>query len=65
MPLRRGASVSENISELHTGNTYARTKRKFGKRRADKQAVAIALKEKRESGRRKERFPKKDKYGFY
>ena len=46
MPLRKSKSkkaVSENISELHKGKTYASTKRKFGKEKADKQAVAIAL----------------------
>lgn len=54
MPLRKGKSkkvVSQNISEFHTGKTYARTRRKFGKERADKQAVAVALEEKRRSGR--------------
>ena len=46
MPLRKGSSrriISENIRELHTGDTYAHTLKKFGKRRADKQSVAIAL----------------------
>ena len=52
MPLKRGksrATVSSNIRELHTGKTYARTRRKFGKKKADKQAVAIALNKRRES----------------
>lgn len=55
MPLADGTSgavVSQNIRELHTGNTYARTKAKFGKAKADRQAVAIALSKKRESARR-------------
>ena len=43
MPLNPRTSVSRNISELHSGKTYNRTKAKFGKPRADKQAVAIAL----------------------
>jgi len=46
MPLKPGSSkkvVSQNISEFHTGKTYAHTKAKFGKKRADKQAVAVAL----------------------
>ncbi len=54
MPLKRGASqstVSQNISELHKGKTFARTRRKFGKKKADKQAVAIALSQARKSGR--------------
>lgn len=54
MPLKKGqsrATVSSNIREFHTGKTYARTKRKFGKKRADKQAVAVAMAEKRSSGK--------------
>lgn len=46
MPLKRGSSqtiIGQNIAELHGGGTYARTKRKFGKKRADKQAIAIAM----------------------
>jgi hypothetical protein len=54
MPLASGtsrATVSGNIRELHTGKTYARTKAKFGKDKANKQAVAIALSQKRKSAR--------------
>jgi hypothetical protein len=50
MPLKRGKSqavISENISELHSGETHARTAKKFGKRKADKQSVAIAMSEAR------------------
>lgn len=46
MPLKTGKSqrtMTHNIRELHTGDTYARTKREQGKKAADKQAVAIAL----------------------
>ena len=39
--------ISENIREFHHGNTYARTKRKFGKRTADRQAVAAAFSQSR------------------
>lgn len=52
MPLKRGKSnktVSSNISELHKGPQFKKTARKHGKKTADKQAVAIALKKKRES----------------
>ena len=52
MPMKHGKSkktVSENISEFHTGKTYAATKKKFGKKRADKQAVAVALSKARKS----------------
>jgi hypothetical protein len=55
MPLKHGTSkktVSENIKEFHGGKTYAHTKAKFGKKRADKQAVAAALNEKRKSSKR-------------
>jgi len=46
MPLKRGKSkkvVSENISEFHKGKTYEATKQKFGKEKADKQAIAAAM----------------------
>lgn len=58
MPLKSGTSndtVSSNISELHRGKTYSRTKHKYGKKRASKQAVAIALSEKRKSGKKRTR----------
>jgi len=46
MPGRKGAkNVGSNISEFHKGKTYQRTKRKFGKRTADKQAVAVGMRE--------------------
>jgi hypothetical protein len=54
MPLKAGKSdkvVSENVSEFHKGKTYAKTKKKFGKVKADKQAVAVALSKKRESAK--------------
>lgn len=46
MPLKAGKSkavVSQNIEEFHRGKTYRRTKAKFGKDKANKQAVAVAL----------------------
>jgi len=46
MPLLPGKSkkvISENIKEFHTGKTFAATAAKFGKKKADKQAVAVAL----------------------
>lgn len=55
-PLAKGTSkktVSKNIREFHTGKTYAATKRKFGKKKADKQAIAVALSEKRRSVKKK------------
>ena len=51
MPLAPGKkNVGKNISELHGGKTYAKTKKKHGKGKANKQAIAIALKKARESG---------------
>ena len=53
MPLKKGRSqkvVSANVRELHTGDTYRGTAKKFGKDVANKQAVAIAL---RKAGRSK------------
>ena len=52
MPLKKGKSpktVSSNISEFHKGPTFAKTAKKFGKARANKQAVAVAMAEKRRS----------------
>lgn len=56
MPLAKGTdpkTVSKNISEFHKGKTFAATRKKFGKKRADKQAIAAALSQKRKSGRDK------------
>lgn len=56
MPLKKGNSkktISNNIREFHTGKTFAKTEAKFGKARADKQAVAVALSEARKSGKKK------------
>jgi hypothetical protein len=36
-------AVSENIKELHKGKQFGKTSDKFGKDKANKQAVAIAL----------------------
>lgn len=50
MPLKPGksrATISQNIREFHTGKTFKRTAAKFGKARANKQAVAVAESEAR------------------
>lgn len=52
MPLKSGYSektIAHNISELHGGKTYEHTEEKFGKGKANKQAIAIALAKSRES----------------
>lgn len=62
MPLHKGSSkkvMSENFHELRHGKTYARTARKFGKNRARKQMIAIAMHEAGKS------IPRKDKRGYY
>jgi len=46
MPLKNGKSkqvLSSNIKELHTGKTYTKTEKKFGKDKANKQAIAITF----------------------
>lgn len=55
MPIDPRASQSDIIREFHTGKTYARTKRKYGKRAADKQAVAVSYSAKRRAKRRGKR----------
>lgn len=58
MPMKKGKSkktISENIREFHKGATYARTKSKFGKERADAQAIAAAYSQARRSKRKKKR----------
>lgn len=58
MPIDPRKSTSENIREFHTGRTYAKTKSRFGKKRADRQAVAVALNSKRtKKGRKSWRKP--------
>ena len=46
MPLSKGSSekvVSDNISELHSSKTYEHTAKKYGKKKANAQAIAVAL----------------------
>jgi hypothetical protein len=46
MPGLKGKkNVGRNIRETHKGKTYAKTKAKFGKKKADKQAIAIGISE--------------------
>jgi hypothetical protein len=41
--------IGQNISEFHKGNTYAKTANKFGKDKANKQAIAVAYEQQREA----------------
>ena len=46
MPLKKRKSkkvASKNIKELHKGPKFKATAKKFGKKKANKQAIAIAL----------------------
>ena len=52
MPLKKGKSkktISSNIKELHKGKTFRRTSKKYGKAKAQKQAIAIAYSQARKS----------------
>lgn len=56
MPLKKGKSKktrSENIREFHKGATYKKTLHKFGKERADAQAVAVAYAQGRRGKKKK------------
>ena len=56
MPLKKGKSkktISKNISEFHKGKTFAKTAKKFGKAKANKQAIAVALETARRSKKKK------------
>jgi hypothetical protein len=52
MPMEPGKdqkTISKNIREFHSGETYQKTKKKYGKKKADKQAVAASLENARRS----------------
>lgn len=63
MPLKRGRgkkTMASNIAEFHGGKTYAHTKEKFGKKRADAQAVAAAYSQ---AGEKRSKRGKKSRFG--
>jgi len=56
MPLSQGSSratFGKNIEEFHGGKTYKKTKRKYGAKVANKQAVAVAYSQVRKSKRKR------------
>ena len=55
MPLEPGEDAGEAISEFSRGKTFARTAKKFGKKKARKQSIAIALKNKRKGATKRAR----------
>lgn len=59
MPLRPGEDTGEAIRELHSGKTYSRTRKKHGKKKADKQAIAIALSNHRKGKKKSHKRGKK------
>ena len=51
MPLNPKASISSNVQEFAHGKTFAKTKAKFGKKKAIAQAVAVAYATKRKGSK--------------
>ena len=58
MPLKSGKSkkvISGNIAEFHKGKTFKKTEAKFGKEKADKQAVAVAFSKAKQTNKGKKK----------
>lgn len=56
MPLKSGTdrkTVEENFHDVRHGKTYSKTRKKSGKRKANKQMVAIVLSKKRDSAKKR------------
>lgn len=51
MPLK--GSVGNRIKEFHKGGTYAHIAHKFGKERADAQAITVVIISKKKKGKKK------------
>ena len=47
------AATRDNFREFGKGKTYRKTKKKYGKKRANKQRIAVVLSNKRKSKHRK------------
>jgi hypothetical protein len=62
MPLERSTSKSatkRNFEEFAKGKTYSHTKKRFGKKRADKQRIAVVLSNKRKAAAKRKAKPRK------
>jgi hypothetical protein len=53
------AATEDNFREFGKGKTYKRTARKYGKKRANKQRIAVVLKNKRKGVLANKRTPRK------
>ena len=56
MPLLKGkskATKKKNFEEFGKGKTYSHTLKKFGKKKADKQRIAVVLSEARKRSKKK------------
>lgn len=49
--LLKGESISDDIREFHKGETYSKTRKKYGKDKANRQAIAVAYSSKRKNNR--------------
>jgi hypothetical protein len=56
MPLSQGSSratFGKNVEEFHGGKTFAKTKKKYGAKVANKQALAVAYSKARKTKRKR------------
>jgi hypothetical protein len=58
MPLTPGEDVGTAIAELQAGKQFRRTRKRLGTKRAQRQAVAIALRNRRKGKRSHKRSHK-------
>jgi hypothetical protein len=62
MPLEKStskAATRRNFEEFGRGETYRKTKKRHGKRRADRQRIAVILSNRRKAAARHKRRPYK------
>jgi hypothetical protein len=58
MPLAKGKSkraVEKRFSEFRHGKTYEKTETKYGKEKANKQLVAVALNDKKSASKKRKK----------